>query len=308
MTDTLRLGLIGVGNMGAPMARRLSAAGHALVIYDLQRAALDALVASDPAIRAAEDLSEVGESCQVVITMLPDSAAVRQAVMGDEGQSGLVQAMARTMGQGGGVIVDMSSSAPTATVALGAELQDHGLDLVDAPVSGGVPRARDGSLTIMAGGTPTVVDRVAPILAAMGTVHRTGPLGSGHAMKALNNYVSAAGLLAVAEALIIAQRFGLDPKIMNDVLKVSTGRNNATDNKVEQYLLNRAFNSGFALDLLLKDVTTAEDLATDLALDAPWLKTCRALLDQATQALDPGADHTAAFAFLEQRLIGRDQD
>jgi 3-hydroxyisobutyrate dehydrogenase len=93
---------------------------------------------------------------------------------------------------------------------------------------------------------------------------------------------------------------------MNDILKVSTGRNNATDNKVEQYLLNRAFDSGFALDLLLKDVGTAEDLATDLALDAPWLKTCRDLLDQAAQALDPGADHTAAFAFLEQRLTGRD--
>jgi 3-hydroxyisobutyrate dehydrogenase len=290
------------------MARRLSAAGHGLVIYDLQRAALDALLADDPSMTAAEDPSQIGESCQVAITMLPDSAAVRQAVMGVEDQGGLARTMARAMGQGGGVIVDMSSSAPTATVALGAELQDHGLDLVDAPVSGGVPRARAGSLTIMAGGAPTVVDAVAPILSAMGTVHRTGPLGSGHAMKALNNYVSAAGLLAVAEALIIARRFGLDPKIMNDILKVSTGRNNTTDNKVEQYLLNRAFNSGFALDLLLKDVTTAQDLATDLALDAPWLRTCRDLLDQAARTLEPGADHTAAFAFLEQRLTRRDED
>ena len=303
MTDKPRIGLIGVGNMGAPMARRLSAAGHELMVYDLQRAALDALLASDPSLLAAETLSQIGESCRVAITMLPDSAAVRQAVLGGEGQGGLAQAMAP-----GGVIVDMSSSAPTATVALGAELREHGLDLVDAPVSGGVPRARDGSLTIMAGGAPDVVDAVAPILSAMGTVHRTGPLGSGHAMKALNNYVSAAGLLAVSEALIIARRFGLDPKIMNDILKVSTGRNNTTDNKVEQYLLNRAFDSGFALDLLLKDVTTAQDLATELALDAPWLKTCRALLDQAAQALDPGADHTAAFAFLERRLTRPNQD
>jgi 3-hydroxyisobutyrate dehydrogenase len=308
MTVMPKIGLIGVGNMGAPMARRLSAAGHTLMVYDLQRAALDALVASDPSLSVAETLPQIGANCQVAITMLPDSAAVRQAVIGGEGQDGLAQAMARAMSRGGGVIVDMSSSAPTATVALGAELQDHGLDLVDAPVSGGVPRARDGSLTIMAGGAPAVVEAVAPILSAMGTVHRTGPLGSGHAMKALNNYVSAAGLLAVAEALIIAQRFGLDPKIMNDVLKVSTGRNNATDNKVEQYLLNRAFDSGFALDLLLKDVGTAEDLATDLDLDAPWLKTCRDLLDQAAQTLDPGVDHTAAYAFLEQRLSGQGQD
>jgi 3-hydroxyisobutyrate dehydrogenase len=136
MTGKPGLGLIGVGNMGNPMARRLSAAGHKLMVYDLRRTALDALMADDPSMTAAETLSQVGEICRVAITMLPDSAAVRQAVMGG---------LARTMGRGG-VIVDMSSSAPTATVALGAELQGYGLDLVDAPVSGGVPRARDGSL------------------------------------------------------------------------------------------------------------------------------------------------------------------
>ena len=198
----------------------------------------------------------------------------------------------------------MSSSAPTATVALGEALGALDVDLMDAPVSGGVPKARDGSLTIMAGGPPEVVEAALPVLSAMGTVHRTGALGSGHAIKALNNYVSAAGLLAVSEALVVAARFGLDPRVANDVFKASTGRNNTTDRKVEQYMLNRAFNSGFALDLMVKDVGTARELARELALEAPWLEACRDLLGEAAQALGPGADHTAAFAFLEERLTG----
>jgi 3-hydroxyisobutyrate dehydrogenase len=136
----------------------------------------------------------------------------------------------------------------------------------------------------------------------MGRVVRTGPLGSGHAVKALNNFVSAAGLLAVCEALIVAERFGLDPRVMNDVLKVSTGRNNTTDNKVERYLLPRAFESGFALELMRKDVGMAKTLAEDIGLDTPWLQACCALLDEATRGLEAGADHTAAFAYLEQRL------
>ena len=224
---------------------------------------------------------------------------MREAVLGDDGRDGIVQEM-----QSGSVLVDMSSSAPTATVALGEALAAYGVGLVDAPVSGGVPKARDGSLTIMAGGAPEVVESVAPVLSAMGTVLRTGTLGSGHAAKALNNYVSAAGLLAVSEALVIAAQFGLDPRTANDVFKAATGRNNTTDRKVEQYMLNRAFDSGFALDLMVKDVGMARDLARELALEAPWLEACRELLGEAARVLGPGADHTSAFAFLEERLTG----
>ena len=305
MTGKTKVGFIGLGNMGAPMARRLSGKGYGLVLYDIRRAALDALLDAPAdeggSMNAAGDPSQIGQSCQVAITMLPDSAAVREVVLGGEGRAGLAEGLKR-----GSVIVDMSSSAPTATLRLGEELQADGIHLVDAPVSGGVPRALDGSLTIMAGGAPEIVESVAPILSYMGTVHRTGSLGSGHAMKALNNYVSAAGLLAVSEALIIAEKFGLDPHVANGILKVSTGRNNTTDRKVVQYMLNRAFDSGFALGLLRKDVGIAQDLAAELALDAPWLRTCEDILDQAARALGAGADHTAVFAFLEERLAGGD--
>ncbi len=299
MTDAT-IGLVGVGNMGAPMARCLMRAGHTLVLFDSNRAAAEALAGERTMV--AESLGDLGARCETVITMLPNAAVVRAVVLGDTSAAdadALVRGLAR-----GGTVIDMSSSAPTATQDLGQVLGARGIDLVDAPVSGGVPKARDGTLTIMAGGAPPAVARVEPILAALGTVHRTGALGSGHAMKALNNYVSAAGLLAVCEALIVAQRFGLDPQVLNAVLNVSTGRNNTTDKKVEQFILNRAFDSGFALDLMGKDVATAHDLAAGLDLDAPWLSQCAALLNEASQALGPGADHTAAFAYLEERLSG----
>ena len=288
------IGFVGLGNMGAPMARNLARAGHGLVLHDARRAAAEALKAEP--VRVAETLRELGAACGAVITMLPDSEVVRAVVLGEEGLS---HGLAR-----GAVVIDMSSSAPAATQDLGEALAARGMALVDAPVSGGVPRAKDGTLTIMAGGAPETVDRVEPLLACMGTVRRTGPLGSGHATKALNNYVNAAGFMAVCEALIVARRFGLDPHVLNAVLKTSTGRNSATDTKVEQYMLNRAFDSGFALALMKKDVGIARDLAAGLELNASWLEGCAALLDEASEALGPEADYTEAFAYLERRLGG----
>lgn len=293
------VGFVGLGNMGAPMVRRLAGGGHRLRLHDLRREAVEALAREDPGLSIAHEAGALGRGCAVVITMLPDAAAVREAALGGAGGAGFADTMAR-----GGLVIDMSSSAPLATRALGEALAARGIGLVDAPVSGGVPRARDGSLTIMAGGEAALIDRVETLLATMGRVHRTGPLGSGHAMKALNNYVSAAGLLAVCEALIVAERFGLDPHVMNAVLNVSTGRNNTTDKKAEPYMLSRTFDSGFALALLCKDVGMAEALAAELGLDAPWLEACGALLDQAAGELGPEADHTAAFAYLERRLTG----
>lgn len=299
MTEGKSIGFVGLGNMGAPMARRLAQGGFPVLGHDLRAETTAALADTEAGIEAAAELGDLGKACGIVITMLPDAAVVRQVVLGD---AGLAETLAR-----GSVVVDMSSSAPGATVALGTALQDLGIDLVDAPVSGGVPRARDGSLTIMAGGAATIIAELEPVFACLGRVQRTGALGSGHAMKALNNYVSAAGLLAVCEALIIARRFGLDPEVANAVLKSSTGRNNTTDRKVEQFMLNRAFDSGFALGLLRKDVGLARDLAAELDLDAPWLQACEGLLEEAAEALGGAADHTEALAFLEDRLAAKAQ-
>jgi 3-hydroxyisobutyrate dehydrogenase len=140
-----------------------------------------------------------------------------------------------------------------------------------------------------------------PLLQSMGSVHRTGRLGSGHAMKALNNYVSAAGLVATAEALIVGQRFGLDGAVMTKVLNASTGKNNTTENKAERYMLNHAFNSGFALALMDKDVGMAARLAKELGIDAAELGFVSELLGRVLKELGPAADHTAVYEFAERK-------
>lgn len=149
---------------------------------------------------------------------------------------------------------------------LGEELEKRGLNMVDAPVSGGVRRAVDGSLAIMIGGDPASVARVKPVLEALGrSIFETGPLGSGHAMKALNNFVSAAGLTAACEALAVGKKFGLDPEQMVDILNVSTGRNNSTENKMKPFILSGSYDGGFSLALMAKDLRVAADLADAMA-------------------------------------------
>ncbi len=287
------IGFVGIGNMGAPMAGNLARAGWPVVAFDVKRDALDALAAGHENIAAARGLAEVA-ACSPIITMLPTGADVRGAVLGGEGKPGLADAMAQ-----GGLVIDMSSSAPMGTRALGGALAARGLNLIDAPVSGGVPRALDGTLTIMAGGEDKQIDGAEPVLDAMGTVFRTGPLGSGHAMKALNNYLSACGVVAASEAVIIGARFGLDPKKMTDILNASTGRSNATENKLAQHMLNGAFASGFALKLMDKDVAMARDLAAALGVPAPTLGHVSGILSQALAALGEAADHTELYRYIE---------
>ena len=202
------------------------------------------------------------------------------------------------------ILVEMSSSDPIGTRKLGEELIAAGFEFVDAPVSGGVKRAVNGTLAIMVGGAAATVDRIAALLAAMGTsIFRTGALGTGHAMKALNNYVSAAGLIAAVEALQVGRSFGLDPALMTDILNVSSGRNNTTEHKLKQFIISQSFDAGFPLRLMAKDVRTADDMAHALGIATPLADQCAELWDAAARALDDNADHTEIIRFLE-RLPG----
>jgi 3-hydroxyisobutyrate dehydrogenase len=287
----MRVGFVGIGNMGAPMVRCLVKAGYGVVAFDTDPTRATALARESDSVTAAASLAHVAAS-DVVITMLPDSAIVRTVVLGADGKTGIAAALAR-----GSVVVDMSSSYAPHTISLGDVLAAQGIALVDAPVSGGVGKAITGTLAIMAGGAPEPVERVASVLTAMGQVHRTGKLGSGHALKALNNYVSAAGLIATCEALLAGKAFGLDPAVMTRVINASTGRNNTTENKAERYLIPETFDSGFALALMSKDVGMAHALASDLGLAAEALAFVDAYLKRAATALGPAADHTAVMAF-----------
>jgi 3-hydroxyisobutyrate dehydrogenase len=228
-----------------------------------------------------------------VITMLPDGKIVRDVLL--EAAGGALAAAAP-----GTLVIDMSSSSPIDTVELGKAAGERGFPVVDAPVSGGVKRAIDGSLAIMAGGEAADVERARAVLQAMGkSVFATGPLGSGHAMKALNNYVSAAGLAAAAEAIIIGRHFGLAPDVMVDVLNASTGRNNSTEVKMKQHVLSGSFASGFAMGLMAKDLRTAADLARHAELPAPLSMMCEDLWRKAFETMGSGADHTEIFRYLE---------
>jgi 3-hydroxyisobutyrate dehydrogenase len=292
-----RIGLVGLGQMGAPMARNLARAGFQLFVAD---ASADTVrrFAADTKCVVPPDLKSLGAACRVVITMLPDGATVRRVVVGDGGDC-LAAGLAR-----GAIVIDMSSSSPVGTRELGKTLEGRGVALIDAPVSGGVKKAIDGSLAIMAGGDPSTIESVRPVLAAMGgKVFATGPLGAGHAMKALNNYVSAAGFAAAAEAVLAGARFGLAPETIVAILNAATGRNNSTENKFPQFVLPRTFDAGFTVGLMVKDLRIALEVAQATEMPAPLAEACLAEWAAAERELGAAADHTAAVKHWE-RLAG----
>lgn len=280
---------IGLGMMGAPMAANLLSAGYEVRGTDLSTQAREALAARGGA--AFLTAREAATGTQVLVAMLPNGKVVREALLGPDGAA---EALAP-----GALVLDMSSSAPFDTKALGEALAAKGLRVVDAPVSGGVRRAVDGSLSIMAGGEADDIERARPILAAMGkSIFVTGPLGSGHAMKALNNYVSAAGLAAASEALIVGQAFGLSPETIVDILNVSTGKNNSTETKMKPFVLSGTFGSGFSMALMAKDIRTAAELAERLDQPAPGIAAAADLWARAAEALGNGTDHTSIYTYL----------
>ncbi|MFN5451715.1 NAD(P)-dependent oxidoreductase, partial [Bradyrhizobium sp.] len=273
---------VGIGNMGWPMAARLLGAGIAVAVNDAVPGRAADFVRQVGGVEAV-DLAAAAAAADVVLTMLPTSRHVADAVAAL--RAGLKQDH---------VVIDMSSGAPAATQAIAADLDVLGVTMLDAPVSGGVSRAVTGELAIMAGGDAAALDRVEPLLRAMGTtIHRIGGLGSGQAMKALNNLVSAGGFLIGIEALLIGQQFGIDPGLMTDVLNASTGMNNSTQKKFKQFVLSRKFNSGFGLDLMVKDLSIALEVARASGVAAPFSNLCRELSASAQALLGPGQDHTA---------------
>jgi 3-hydroxyisobutyrate dehydrogenase len=287
-----RVGFIGIGNMGWPMAANLVKAGFDVAVCDAM-ADRAARFHDEVGGAACADPASVVAGADAIVTILPTSKHVSQVVAEFRGHL-----------SPGAVVVEMSSGVPGVTRALAAELGLVGAVMVDCPVSGGVPRARTGELAILAGGDAAAIDRVEPLLKAMGTsIHRCGAVGAGQAMKALNNLVSGAGFLIGIEALLIGQRFGLDTALMVDVLNASTGMNNSTQKKFKQFVLSRRFDSGFGLDLMVKDLTIALEVGRDTNTATPFAALCREMWASAATLLGPGQDHTA-LAQLSETLNG----
>lgn len=285
MTETIAF--IGLGNMGGPMSARLVQAGYQVRGFDLAEPARRAL--TDAGGTAALDLADAVRGVPVIVLMLPNSDIVEATI--HDGQF---------VAERGATVIDMSSSEPMRTRALAAHLLERGITLVDAPVSGGVSRARTGKLTIMTGGEPADLERIAAMLAHLGTTTRAGAVGSGHAVKALNNLLSATHLLATCEAILAGERFGLDAETMLSIFNSSSGRSGSTENKWPNFILPATFDSGFGLRLMLKDMRIATSLADQVGTPDPLGQAAADLWAQAAEALEATADHTEIVNWLRK--------
>jgi 3-hydroxyisobutyrate dehydrogenase len=304
------VGFIGLGNMGIPMTTRLVAAGYQVRGFDTAAEARQNFEAVGSAgtrggVTALTELGPVGDGADAVILMLPDSDIVERVLLGRLAS----EPADRTAGGGllvnlapGTTIIDMSSSDPARTRVLAELVAAAGMTLIDAPVSGGVSGARAGTLMIMVGGPSLAFERFRPMLSAIGNrVVHAGDVGAGHAVKALNNLMSAAHLLASSEALIAGRRFGLDPAVMLEIINGSSGRSGSTENKWPNYVLTGKYDAGFSVRLMVKDIRLALGIEHAAGVPAAASEAVVATWEAALADLPPDADHTAIARWLNDR-------
>jgi 3-hydroxyisobutyrate dehydrogenase len=291
------LGLIGLGNIGEPICRHLIKEGYAVFVYDVDREAVAQL--EDTTAEPTESPRALASVADVVLLSLPNSVVVEEIVLGEDG-------LAESLSPGK-VVIDTSSSKPSSTRTISGRLAEAGIDMLDAPVSGGVMKAREGTLAVMVGGRREVFERCLPILQAFGgEIFFVGDPGTGHLAKSLNNLLSATTLASAAEAIILAERAGLSPDLFVEVINASNGRSYSTEVKFPKYILDRSFEDGFATALMSKDLKIALEAAAEM--DVPMLiGSTVAQVWQAAVAQGNGArSHTEIYAFLENMTGSQD--
>jgi len=293
-----RLGFVGLGNIGEPICRRLLDNGYEVSIHDVNPKAVAKL--SDTQAQPAESLEALAASADVVFLSLPNSEVVEQVVLQDGG-----------LGDGlsyGKVLIDTSSSQPASTRMVAERLAGSGVDMLDAPVSGGVLRAREGELSVMVGGEREVFERCHEVLRAFGSqVFYVGGHGAGHLVKSLNNLLSATTLASAAEAIILARKAGIAPETFLEVINAGNARSYSTEIKFPRFILDRSFDDGFALDLMVKDLKIALETAAEIGHPMFSGSTIAQLWQAAAAQGGYGsAGHTSIYAFLEG-LTGEEQ-
>jgi 3-hydroxyisobutyrate dehydrogenase len=288
------VGFIGLGAMGWPMAIHLAKMGVLAKVFDARQEVAEQF-AKEFDVQSASSAADCAEGMQTVITIVPTSAIVQKVLCGDKGV-----ARARLRPQ---LVIEMTSGEPVATRQIAQELEKSGIQMIDAPVSGGVTRAKSAELAIMMGGDVKNIANATPILQMMGKVlTHVGPVGAGQALKALNNLASAAGLLVAAEAISVAKRFGLDAELVVDVINNSSGMNNSTKTKFKPFILSGTYGSGFGLDLMVKDIGIALDLAKSFDAEVPFSLACLEQWKRAQSEMGSGKDHTAIAALVASRV------
>jgi 3-hydroxyisobutyrate dehydrogenase len=285
----MRIGFAGLGAIGAPMAAQC-AAKHELTVWNRTRSRADHFAAEHPGVRVAAAPRELAAASDAVITCLPTSADVAAVIAGPDG---LLAGF-----RSGGLLVDCTSGDPATSRTIARDLGAHGIDFVDAPVSGGPPLAREGRLTVMCGGEAAAIERARPVVGSFAAkVVHLGPVGAGHAMKAVNNALLAVHILALAEGLVTLAKAGLAPKAMVEVLNASSGRSFVSEALVPERVLTGTWPQLFRLALLEKDIGIAETLATSMGVPHPVLgearermRALRAKLGESADYMDPIRD------------------
>ena len=255
----MKIGFIGLGIMGRPMAKNLLKAGYDLVVYDFNKDAVADLVSCGAS--AAESGKELASQVEAVITMVPNSPHVRAAVLGENGVA--------EGAKPGLVVIDMSSIDPTESKAIGAELEKMGIDMMDCPVSGGEPKAIDGTISVMCGGKKELFDKYYDMLMSMaGSVVYVGELGSGNVAKLANQMIVAINISAVAEALTFAKKAGTDPELVYQAIRGGLAGSTVMDGKAPM-MLDGNYKPGFRIELHIKDLTNALNAAHAISSPAP---------------------------------------
>jgi 3-hydroxyisobutyrate dehydrogenase len=288
----MKVAFLGLGDIGSLMAAHLARDPFDLVVWNRTVAKAETF-ARDHQARVALTPAEAVSGADVVITCLPSSVEV-EAIL--HGENGMLDAFRK-----GSVLVDCTSGDPPTSRSIAAELGGRGVDFIDAPVSGGTVAAKSGSLTVMWGGEALVFERVRPVIEAFGKkIVHAGQVGSGDALKAINNALLAVHILSTAEGLAVLVKAGVDPKVALEVINASSGRSNSSENLIPQRVLTRAFPRTFRLALLEKDIGIAAVLADDLGVRTPVISLAAERFHEAREKLGEEADHVEAVKMIEQ--------
>lgn len=286
----MKIGFIGLGIMGKPMSKNLLKAGNELVVYDHNTAAVEELAAAGAA--NAANAAELAAGCETIITMLPNSPHVRSVCLGENG----IADTARP----GTVVIDMSSIDPVQSRAIGAELAARGIELMDAPVSGGEPKAVDGTLSVMVGGKKETFERCYDLLMQMaGSVVYVGELGSGNVAKLANQIVVALNIAAVSEAMSFAKKAGTDPELVYQAIRGGLAGSTVMDAKVPM-MLDRSFNPGFRVELHIKDLNNALGAAHDISAAVPLTASVMEMMQSLKAFGCEKEDHSALVKYYEK--------
>jgi 2-hydroxy-3-oxopropionate reductase len=294
----MKIGFIGLGIMGKPMCHNLLKAGFELVVCSRTQASVDELTAAGAT--SAATPSKLAAQVDLVITMLPNSPEVKEVILG---QNGVVEGA-----QPGCIIADMSSIAPLASQEIAAALAEKGIDMLDAPVSGGQPKAIEGTLSVMVGGKQEVFDRCLPAFKAMAaSVVRVGKIGAGNVTKLANQVVVALNIAAVSEAMVLAAKAGVEPELVYQAIRGGLAGSTVMDAKVP-LMLDRKFNPGFRIKLHIKDLTNALDTSSEVGAPLPLTASVMEILKSLQSEGHGDSDHGAMVQHFEMQAgieVGR---